>query len=145
MKLGSFNNSAPEYVVKGNNKMLLGDFKGAMLEYTKAIMIDPQFPYSYTSRGAAKMELHDYEGVIQDCLQALRLHFSAEVESEKKAALKGFKKTTDPNPVYSKIYSMIGTAKLLLGNREEALLNLNSARLLGNADAYDIMKIYNKY
>jgi len=40
---------------------------------------------------------------------------------------------------------MIVTAKLLLGNREEALLNLNSARLLGNADAYDIMKIYNKY
>lgn len=145
MKLGSFKNSASEYVVKGNNKMLLGDFKGAILEYTKAVMIDPQFPYSYTSRGAAKMELHDYEGVIQDCLQALRLHFSAEVEAEKKAALKGFKKTTDPNPVYSKIYSMIGTAKLLLGNREEALVDLNSARLLGNTDAYDIMKTYNKY
>ncbi|HSP88013.1 MAG TPA: tetratricopeptide repeat protein [Ignavibacteriaceae bacterium] len=145
MKLGSFKNSAPEYVVKGNNKMLLGDFKGAILEYTKAIMIDPQFPYSYTSRGAAKMELHDYEGVINDCLYALRLHFSLEVESEKKALLKGFKKNSDPNPAYSKIYSMIGTAKLLLGNREEALLDLNSARLLGNTDAYDIMKTYSKY
>ena len=145
MKLGSFKNSAPEYVVKGNNKMLLGDFKGAILEYTKAIMIDPQFPYSYTSRGAAKMELHDYEGVIVDCFQALRLHFNAEVESEKKAALKGFKKNTDSHPAYSKIYTMIGTAKLILGNREDALLALNSARLLGNADAYDIMKTYSKY
>lgn len=145
MKLGSFKNSAPEYVVKGNNKMLLNDFKGAILEYTKAIMIDPQFPYSYSSRGAAKMELHDYEGVIQDCQQALRLHFTAEVEAEKRTILKGLKKTNDKNPVYSKIYSMIGIAKLLLGNREEALLDLNSARLLGNADAYDIMKTYNKY
>ncbi len=144
MKLGSFKNSAPEYVVKGNNKMLLGDFKGAILEYTKAIMIDPQFPYSYTSRGAAKMELHDYEGVIHDCMQALRIHFNAEVEADKKASLKGLAKNSNPNPVYSKIYTMIGTAKLLLGNKEEALLTLNSARLLGNTDAYDIMKSYSR-
>jgi tetratricopeptide (TPR) repeat protein len=145
MKLGSFKNSAPEYVVKGNNKMLLGDFKGAILEYTKAIMIDPNFPFSYSSRGAAKIELHDYEGAIHDCLQALRLHFTSEVENEKKALLKGYRKSHDLNPAYSKIYSLIGTAKLLLGNREEALADLNSSRLLGNDDAYDIMKIYNKY
>ena len=40
---------------------------------------------------------------------------------------------------------MMGTAKLLMGNREEALVDLNSARLLGNMDAYDIMKTYSKY
>jgi tetratricopeptide (TPR) repeat protein len=144
MKLGSFKNSAAEYVVKGNNKMLLGEYKAAILEYTKAIMVDPLFPHSYTSRGAAKMELHDYEGVINDCLQALRLHFSAEVEAEKKAILRGFKKSTDYNSTYSKIYSMIGTAKLLLGKKEEAIVDLNSARLLGNEDAYDIMKTYGR-
>ncbi len=144
MKLGSFKNSAAEYVVKGNNKMLLGDFKGAILEFTKAIMIDPLFPHSYTSRGAAKMELHDYEGVIYDCLQALKLHFNSEVEAEKKALLRGLKKSKDYNTSYSKIYSMIGTAKLLLGKKEEAIVDLNSARLLGNEDAYDIMKTYTK-
>lgn len=144
MKLGSFKNSAAEYVVKGNNKMLLGEYKAAILEYTKAIMVDPLFPHSYTSRGAAKMELHDYEGVINDCLQALRLHFSAEVEAEKKAILRGFKKSTDYNSTYSKIYSMIGTAKLLLGKKEEAIVDLNSARLLGSEDAYDIMKTYGR-
>jgi tetratricopeptide (TPR) repeat protein len=144
MKLGSFKNSAAEYVVKGNNKMLLGDFKGALLEFTKAIMIDPFFPHSYTGRSAAKMELHDYEGVINDCLQALKLHFNAEVEMEKKAVLKGLKKSRDYNSAYSKIYSMIGTAKLLLGKREEAIVDLNSARLLGNEDAYDIMKTYGR-
>lgn len=144
MKLGSFKNSAAEYVVKGNNKMLLADYKGAILEYTKAIMVDPLFPHSYTRRGAAKMELHDYEGVITDCLQALKLHFSAEVEMEKKASLKGLKKSSDYNSAYSKIYSMIGTAKLLLGKKEEAIVDLNSARLLGNEDAYDIMKTYGR-
>ncbi|OGU27539.1 MAG: hypothetical protein A2057_00660 [Ignavibacteria bacterium GWA2_35_9] len=144
MKLGSFKNGAPEYIVKGNNKMLLGDFKGAILEFTKAIIIDPQFPHSYTNRGAAKLEIHDYEGVIEDCLQAVKLHFRAEVEAEKKAAQNGLKKSVHSNPIYAKLYSMIGTAKLLMGNREEALVDLNSARLLGNQDAYDIMKIYSR-
>lgn len=145
MRLGSYKNGAAEYVVKGNNKMLLGDFRGALLEFTKAVMVDPQFPHSYTNRGAAKIELHDYKGAVEDFLQALKLHFMAEVDAEKKAALKGWKKSFDPNPVYSKIYSMMGTAKLLMGNREEALVDLNSARLLGNSDAYDIMKTYSKY
>ena len=141
MKLGSFQNGAPEYIIKGNNKMLLGDFRGAILEFTKAIMVDPKLPHPYTNRGAAKMELNDYQGVIEDLHQALRLHFRAEVDSEKKNS----KKTSDPNPIYSKIYTMIGTAKLLMGNREEALVDLNCARLLGNNDAYDIMKTYSKY
>jgi tetratricopeptide (TPR) repeat protein len=142
MKIGPFKNGASDYLVKGNNKMQLGDFKGAILEFTKAIIIDPQFPHSYTNRGAAKLEIHDYEGVVEDCLQALKLHFKAEVESEKKATQDGLKKSTQSNPIYAKLYSMIGTAKLLMGNREEALVDLNSARLLGNQDAYDIMKTY---
>jgi tetratricopeptide (TPR) repeat protein len=144
MKLGSFKNNAPGYIVKGNNKMLLGDFKGAILEFTKAVIIDPRLPHSYTSRGAAKLEIHDYEGVIEDCLQALKLHFRAEIESEKKSA-NAARKFSQSNPIYAKLYSMIGTAKLLMGNREEALVDLNSARLLGNQDAYDIMKTYSKY
>jgi len=140
--IGSFKNSAPEYIIKGNNKMLIGDFRGAILEFTKAIMVDPKLPHPYTNRSAAKIELRDYEGAIEDCAQALRLHFRAEVDAEKKGSIK---KSSDPNPIYSKIYSMLGTAKLLLGNREEALVDLNSARLLGNSDAYDIMKTYSKY
>ena len=143
MKIGPFKNGAPEYIVKGNNKMLLGDFKGAILEFTKAIIIDPQLPHSYTNRGAAKLELRDYEGVVEDCLLALKLHFKAEVESEKKVLKDPAKKSAQFNPIYAKLYAMIGTAKLLMGNREEALVDLNSARLLGDHDAYDIMKTYN--
>jgi tetratricopeptide (TPR) repeat protein len=145
MALGSFKKNAPDYIVNGNNKMLLGDYKGAILEFTKAVMVDPGLPHSFTSRAAAKMELHDYEGVISDCLQAMRLHFRAEIDSEKKMAMIGKTKTHHTNPVYAKLYSMIGTAKLLLGKREEAIIDLNSARLLGNNDAYDILKIYSKY
>lgn len=145
MQLGSFRKSAPDYIVNGNNKMLVGDYKGAILEFTKAVMVDPNLPHSFTSRAAAKMEIHDYEGVISDCLQAMRLHFRAEVDAEKKYAMIGKKKSLQTNPVYAKLYSMIGTAKLLMGNREEAIIDLNSARLLGNTDAYDILKIYSKY
>ena len=140
--LSSFRNSAPEYLIKGNNKILLGDYKGAILEFTKAIMIDPDFPHPYTSRGAAKLELRDYEGAISDCLKAIRLHFKVEMEAEKNPLHQ--KKSNNVNPIYGKLYSIIGTAKLLLGNIDDALIDLNSARLLGHQDAADILKTYGR-
>ena len=144
LMLSSFRNSAPEYLLKGNNKILLGDYKGAILEFTKAIMIDPDFPHPYTSRGAAKLELRDYEGAISDCLKAIRLHFKVEMEAEKNASQSNLRKSNTINPIYGKLYSIIGTAKLLLGNIDDALIDLNSARLLGHQDAADILKTYGK-
>ena len=144
LMLSSFRNSAPEYLLKGNNKILLGDFKGAILEFTKAIMIDPDFPHPYTSRGAAKLELRDYDGAISDCLKAIRLHFKAEIEAEKNPAQNNQRKSNNVNPIYGKLYSIIGTAKLLLGNVDDALIDLNSARLLGYKDAEDILKTYGR-
>ena len=144
LMLSSFRNNAPEYLLKGNNKILLGDYKGAILEFTKAIMIDPDLPHPYTSRGAAKLEIRDYEGAISDCLKAIRLHFRIEIEAEKNPLHNNKSKSNVVNPIYGKLYSVIGTAKLLLGNIDDALIDLNSARLLGYHDAEDILKTYAK-
>jgi len=141
--LSSFKDSASEYLLKGNNKILLGDYKAAILEFTKAIMTDPDLPHPYTSRGAAKLEIRDYEGAISDCLKAIRLHFKAEMEAEKKS-LNNQKKSNGVNPIYGKLYSIIGTAKLLQGNIDDALIDLNSARLLGYNDATEILKTYGR-
>jgi len=141
--LSSFKNGASEYLLKGNNKILLGDYKGAILEFTKAVMIDPDLPHPYTSRGAAKLEIRDYEGAISDCLKAIKLHIKAEIE-EQKNSKDNQGKSSGINPIYGKLYSIIGTAKLLLGNINEGLLDLNSARLLGHTDSEDILKTYSR-
>ncbi len=133
--------NAEYYIISGNNKMLLSNYLGAVFDFTKAIMLNPDLPQPYTSRAAAKIELHDYEGAIEDCTESIRLHFRMDMETEDKTDLYSRNKV---NPIYAKIYSMIGTAKLILGNFDAALVDLNSARLLGNKDAVDLIKTYSR-
>lgn len=133
--------NAETYIISGNNKMLIADYLGAIFDFTKAIMVNPVLPHPYTSRAAAKLELHDYEGAIQDCTEAIKLHYKAEIKVEEKFDNNSVLR---PNPIYAKLYSMIGTAKLILGKTDEALIELNTARLLGNKDVIDLIKVYGK-
>lgn len=130
-----------EFILSGNNKLLLGDYKGAIFEFTKAIMASPLLPHAYASRGFAKLEVRDYEGAIYDCQQAINLHYRIESHSKD---FKGETKSSSNNmfPAYARLYSIIGVAKLLQGDKDDALLLLHSARLLGNNDAEDIIKSY---
>jgi len=134
-------NSAETYLMSGNNKMLLGDYLGAIFDFTKAIMSNPTMPHPYTSRAAAKIEMHEYEGAIEDCIEALKLHFRSEVKIEEKYSTD---KKLRINPMYARIYSLMGTAKLVLGRTGEGIADLNTARLLGNKEVVDIMKVYSK-
>jgi tetratricopeptide (TPR) repeat protein len=133
--------NAENYLMSGNNKMLLGDYLGAIFDFTKAILASPSLPHAYTSRASAKMELHDYEGAIEDCVAAIRLHFRSEVKIDENL---GTDRKLRINPIYARIYSIMGTAKLVLGKTDEAIVDLNTSRLLGNNDVVDIMKVYSK-
>jgi tetratricopeptide (TPR) repeat protein len=133
--------NAENYLISGNNKMLLGDYLGAIFDFTKAILANPSQPHAYTSRASAKMELHDYDGAIEDCVAAIRLHFRSEVKIDENL---GTDRKLRINPIYARIYSIMGTAKLVLGKTDEAIVDLNASRLLGNNDVVDIMKVYSK-
>ena len=130
-----------EFILAGNNKLLLGDYKGAIFEFTKAIMASPLLPHAYSSRAYAKLEMRDYEGAVYDSQQAINLHYRMETLSRD---MKGETRSTNnpASPAYARLYSILGIAKLLQGSKEEALLLLHSARLLGNNDAEDIIKSY---
>jgi tetratricopeptide (TPR) repeat protein len=137
--MGYFRKGPEQYILEGNNKILLGDYKAAVLEFTKAIIEDPYMPQPYTCRASAKLELRDYKGAIADCQEALKLHFQLELKSDQNGT-----KRREINPIYGKIYSIIGISKLLLGNIEDGFVDLNSSRLLGYSDSVDIIKAYSK-
>ena len=130
-----------EFILAGNNKLLLGDYKGAIFEFTKAIMASPLLPHAYSSRAYAKLEMRDYEGAVYDSQQAINLHYRMETLSRD---MKGETRSTNnpASPVYARLYSILGIAKLLQGNKEDSLFLLHAARLLGNNDAEDIIKSY---
>jgi len=123
-------------IVAGNNKLLIGDYKGAILEFTKAIIFDPTLPHPYVSRAAAKFELMDYEGAVSDCNEALKLHFKSEYNSGRTLSRNTI------NPIFGRLYYLIGLCKILLDDKENGFLNLNTAHMLGNPDAADMIRIY---
>ncbi len=58
---------------KGLAKNRLGDHAGAVLDYDKAISLDPGHAAAWSNRGAAKNRLGDHTGGEADCDEAIRL------------------------------------------------------------------------
>ena len=118
----SFGQTAEEYKNQGNAKYDLQDYRGAILDYNKAIELDPTNVKAYNNRGMAKANanLQDYRGAILDFTKAIELD-----------------PTTDAIPYYNR-----GLAKYALSNIDGACLDWSKAGELGYGDAYEYIKKY---
>ena len=54
--------TAEEYFYRENAKSDLNDYRGAILDFTKAIELNPKYEIAYYNRGIAKLQLGDKEG-----------------------------------------------------------------------------------
>ncbi len=61
------------YNEKGNVKCDLGDVKGAMEDFDKAIELNPKYVFAYSNRGVAKYYLEDVKGAMEDFDKAIEL------------------------------------------------------------------------
>jgi len=70
--------TAEEYLNKGIAKGELGDYRGALQDFDKAIELDPNLADAYFNRWSAKTILvvlgDDKEGAIQDLSKAIQLN-----------------------------------------------------------------------
>ena len=57
----------------GNKKFDLGDYAGAIADYTQALRLKPDFALAYYNRGIAKKELGQYIAAIADYTETIRL------------------------------------------------------------------------
>jgi tetratricopeptide (TPR) repeat protein len=94
-------NLVEEYNHRGVAKFELGDKQGAILDYNRAISIDPYDAFAYYNRGIAKFELGDEQGAISD-----------------------FDRVIAINPQDAEAYSNRGAVKLALGNKQGAIADL---------------------
>ena len=62
--------TAKEFFERGNNKVTQLDTEGAIIDYTKAIEIEPKDSDIYLYRGLAKKELSDLNGAREDLMHA---------------------------------------------------------------------------
>ena len=65
--------SAETYFIRGYEKAELGDYNGAIMGYTEAIRLKPDFAAAYYNRGNAKYNLGQYFAAISDYDTTIRL------------------------------------------------------------------------
>jgi tetratricopeptide (TPR) repeat protein len=63
-----------EYIKQGKLKAKVGDFKGAIQDYSRAIKINPSLAESYTYRCGAHCEMGDYASALDDSNKAIMLN-----------------------------------------------------------------------
>jgi tetratricopeptide (TPR) repeat protein len=143
----------------------MGDSKGAIIDYTKAIEIDPNFAEAYDGRSVAKLSLGDVDGANEDrdrTGRILQLRVMAPDFEIKASVVRDLPKYNDPfvlsgnekserkdwkgaildydlaikqNPRNHIAYFFRGTAKAESGNRNGAISDYNLAIAIEANDA----------
>jgi tetratricopeptide (TPR) repeat protein len=123
---------------KGAAYVLKGQLGEAIVEYDKAIMINPNFAMGYRSRGTAYDKKHHLDKAIADFNRAIeinpRLAMAYFVRgniyargSQYEQALSDFNKAIEINPRFIKAYNSRGTTYLLKGQYDQAIADYNRA------------------
>ena len=65
---------AYSYYNRGVDHLLSGDYQKAIVDFTKAIEINPKYAKAYNNRGVARGFLEDYQGAIVDFTKAIEIN-----------------------------------------------------------------------
>ena len=120
-------NNSYAYCERGTAKSMLEDYRGAVLDFTKAMTIDPRLTALCSfDRGNAKACIGDQLGAIAD--------FSKFIEINPE----------DNRHMLPMAYGNRGLAKLKINQKESGCLDLSKAGELGLDEAYEVIKKYCK-
>ena len=142
------------YFYRGICKSKLGDYRGAIQDYNKAIeYVDTKNNLSvfYLNRSICKSKLGDYRGAIQDCIRILdngdygqkvfvQLSLNYIYLRNLDYALEYLVKAIQMDPKDKEAYRLRGIVYLELGQKEFGCLDLSKAGELGSKEAYDIIR-----
>ncbi len=147
--------NAELYYLRGIGKWHgVGDYRGAMADFTKAIELVPNDAKAYRERGCMKADLGDHRGAIADFTKAIEFnpfdsksYFNRGLEKAKiedsQRAIADFTKAIELNPDDAEAYFFYyyrGLTKLGLDLKESGCLDLSKAGELGYDKAYETIK-----
>ncbi len=142
------NNSetALAYSNRASAKFLKKDFKGAVIDFDKAIELSPNNPELYLNRGYLKHVMRDFDGAMNDYNKAISLNkgFAFAYNNrgvlkvamnDTKGALEDYAKALEINKKYSDVYYNRANLKYMLDDNKGALEDYNIAIELNPKDA----------
>ncbi len=71
--------NASAYYNRGFERLDIGDYQGAIDDYTRALQIDSNQPTAYNNRGLAKFQVGDFAGAVADYTRSLELNSNESV------------------------------------------------------------------
>ena len=98
---------AEPHIYRGRCKMILGDFRGAEFDLTRAVMLDSYNPDAYYFRGVVKSNLFNYYSALED-----------------------FRKSIERRPNNPNVFYSLGTTKIRMKDFEGAIENFDTLILL---------------
>lgn len=113
----SCSNSAEDYIEKGYEHIIEGDYKEALKDFDKAVELDPRNLEAYNNRGVVLGILGDHYKAIQDFNRAIEL-----------------------KPTDSEAYKSRGVSKLYLEQRQSGCLDLTKAQQMGSLEAAGLVQ-----
>ena len=124
--------NATTYKEIGDTKIKLQDYEGAIVEYSKAIELNPNYIDAYYKRKEAKSSIGDYIGGIEDLSKIIEINPNDDVAYHNRGflkydmndydgALQDYMKTLEIKPNNARAYINLGDTKRALGNFEDAI------------------------
>jgi len=134
-------NDPDTYISRGNELYDKGDYEGALLNYDRAIQLEPDFGGAYLNRGNARSDLGDNQGAFADFNQALKINpndadayivrgLARQQLGDSQGALADFNQALKINPNDAKAYIGRGLARKQLGDKQGAIEDLKKAAKL---------------
>lgn len=142
--------TAMDYFFRAYEFVEQKDYRGAIVNYTKAIKLDPKFAAAYNNRGAAYADIDKYDDAMKDYNKAIELDpkYVAAYNNRGNAyankgnnddAIKDYNKAIELDPKDADYYNNRGDTYAKMGRLEEALKDCNQALEIDPncAEAYD--------
>jgi tetratricopeptide (TPR) repeat protein len=134
------------YYMRGTAKYHVQNYQIAILDFDKAIELNPNFAAPYVNRGVSKKMLGRYQEAIQDFDQAIELQsdfseaylnrgISKKVLGRYQEAIQDFDQAIKLNPNHFLFYYYRGSTKFQLDQYVTAITDLDKAIELNPADA----------
>ena len=144
---------AVEAYNRGFVRANIGDLKGAIQEYNKAIELDQLYADAYFNRGVLKYKTGNIKSAILDYNKAIELdpldtmaYYNRGIAKfdmkDVKGAIKDYNKSIELNPIYAEAYYNRGIARYSLGNKTGCCIDLAKADELGLEIAFEILREY---
>ncbi|MDE0634390.1 MAG: tetratricopeptide repeat protein [Candidatus Poribacteria bacterium] len=146
------------YFGKGKNRSNAKEYKQAIIDFNKAIQLNPEYTRAYFERGFAKYKIRDYIGSIDDYTQAIKFNpqyamaYSnrgnrirslatskadqgniAEAHEMYEAAIEDYTRAIQSYPKYAKAYNNMGRCRYFFGKSKEDQGNVAEAQRLYEA------------